>query len=162
MANTGSERITDMFQFKHHAIPVAEITATDRINDTTTRLTTAIASILDAPPNKIEAIQSLCNLLLGKVAPLPPPAPSILPNPLVLTPLVNIDKPIIIWNPQEAQLPPPPIKHNTHNISPNCNTPAIIEDDSDNSTPIPIHSTHTPHHHHIRPLQNHSLTCNQL
>ncbi len=75
MADTGSERITDTFHFKHHAIPVAEITATNRIIDATTRLTTTIAGVQGAPPNKMEAIQSLCTLLLGQVALLPAPTP---------------------------------------------------------------------------------------
>ncbi len=56
MANTGSKRITDTFHFKHHAIPVPEITATNRIIDATSRPPAAIAGIQDAPPNKMEAI----------------------------------------------------------------------------------------------------------
>jgi hypothetical protein len=74
MADTGGKRITDTFRFKHHAIPVLEIMATDRIIDAIERLSATIAGIQDAPPNKMEAIQSLCTLLLGKVAPFPPPA----------------------------------------------------------------------------------------
>ncbi len=45
MANTGSERITNTFHFKHDAIPVPKITATKRIIDATTRLTAAIDGI---------------------------------------------------------------------------------------------------------------------
>jgi hypothetical protein len=96
MADTGGKRINDTFQFKHHAIPVPEITATDRIIDATTRLTAAIAGVQDAHPNKMEAIQSLCILLLKEVAPIPPPAPSIFPAPQPPTPLVDVDKPVII------------------------------------------------------------------
>jgi hypothetical protein len=70
MANTGGERITNTFRFKHHFTPVPEITVTYRIIDGTARLTAAIAGIQDTPPNKMEAIQPLCPLLLGKVAPL--------------------------------------------------------------------------------------------
>jgi hypothetical protein len=81
MADTGGKRIIDTFQFKHHAIPVPEIIATDRVIDAITRLTATIAGIQDAPLDKMEFIQSLCTLLLGKIAPLPPPAPSILPTP---------------------------------------------------------------------------------
>jgi hypothetical protein len=44
-ADTGGKRITKTFQFKHHAIPVPEIMATDRIVDATERLTTTIAGI---------------------------------------------------------------------------------------------------------------------
>jgi hypothetical protein len=56
MADTGGERITDLFCFKHHAIPVPEITATNRIIDATTILLAAIAGIQGAPPNKMAAI----------------------------------------------------------------------------------------------------------
>jgi hypothetical protein len=101
MADTGGKRVTDRFRFKHHAISVPEITATNRIINATTRLATAIAGIQDAPLN--EAIQSLPTLLLGKVAPLPPPTPSILATSPPPTPLVDKDKPIIIWNPQLVQ-----------------------------------------------------------
>ena len=45
MVDTGGERITDKFCFKHHAIPGPEITATNRIIDATTRLTATIAGI---------------------------------------------------------------------------------------------------------------------
>jgi hypothetical protein len=96
MANKGGERITNTFHFKHHAIPVPEITATNRIIDVTKRLPAAITGIQDAPPDKMEAIQSFCTLLLGKVAPLPPPTPSILPTPPPPTPVVDEDKPVII------------------------------------------------------------------
>jgi hypothetical protein len=95
MADTGGERITDTFHFKHHALPVPEKTATDRIINASTRLTTAIAGIQEAPPNKLQDIQSICTLLLGKVALLPPPAPSISPtSPVITLPVDN--KPVTI------------------------------------------------------------------
>jgi hypothetical protein len=162
MADTGGERITDTFRFKHHAlILVPEIKATNRIINATTRLATAIAGIQEAPPDKLEAIQSLRIFLLGEVALLPYPAPIILPTPPVITPTFD-DKPITIWNPQEGQTSPPLHEHNTPNISPNSNTPAIIEDDSDDNTPTPVHSKHPPQHHRICPSQKRPLTCNQL
>jgi hypothetical protein len=65
------------WQEDHRHIPFQAITATNGIIDATTRLIAAIAGIQDAPPNEMEAIQSLCTLLLGKVAPLSPPLPSI-------------------------------------------------------------------------------------
>jgi hypothetical protein len=162
MAVTSGKRITNMFRFKHHVFPVPDITATNRIIDATTRLAATIAGVQEAPPDEMEAIQSLCTLLLDKVAPLHPPAPKILPTPPVLTPMVDINKPIIIWNPQEVQTSPPPLKHNTHDIIPNSNTPAMIEDHIDNDTPTPIHSTCPSCHHHICSLQNCPLTRNQL
>jgi hypothetical protein len=97
----------------------------------------------------MEAIQSLRTHLLGKGTLLPPPAQSILPTPQVTTPLVDINEPVIIWNPQEVQLSPPPLKHNTQDISPNRITPTIIENDSDNNTSIPNHSTRPPCQHLI-------------
>jgi len=162
MADTGNKRITNTFQFKHHAIPVPEITGTDRFIDATTRLTAAIAGIQDAPPDKMEVIQSLCTLLPGKIALLPPPTPSILPTPPPPTPLINEDKPIIIWNPQPVQPSLPTHNHNTNDIGSDHNTPAIIEDDCGNDSPIPSHSTRPPQQHLIHSLQNRPLTHNQL
>jgi hypothetical protein len=127
MADTGGERITN-FQFKHHAIPVPEITATNRIIDATTRLTATIAGIQDAPPAKMEAILSLRTLLLGKIALLPSPTPSILPTPPPPTPLIDKDKHVIIWNQQLLQPSLPTHNHNIDDISSNRNTPAIVED----------------------------------
>jgi hypothetical protein len=101
MADTGGKGITDTFQFKHHAIPVLEITATDRIIDTTERLTAIIAGIQDAPPNEVEAIKSLHTLLLSKVALLPPPSPSILPPPPVLTPWSTSTNPSSFGTPRK-------------------------------------------------------------
>jgi hypothetical protein len=163
MANTGGQRITDTFSFKHHAIPVPEINVTDRIINATTRLTAAIAGIQDAPPKKMESTQSLCTLLLGKVALLPPPTPSIFPTPPPTTPVVHEDEPIIIWNPQLFQ--PALLTHNLHtnDIISNHNTPAIVEDDSNNDdAPIPSQCTRPPCQHLICPLQNNPLTRNQL
>jgi hypothetical protein len=162
MAYTGGERITNTFRINHHAIPVPEITATGRIIDATTRLTAAIAGVQDAPPNKIEAIQPLCTLLLGKVSPLPPPTPSILPTPPPTTPVVNEDKPVIIWNPQLVQPALPTHNLNTDDINSNRNTPAIVKDNGNNNNHVPSQRTCPPHHHLIRPLQNCPLTCNQL
>jgi hypothetical protein len=67
-----------------------------------------------------------------------------------------------IRNPQEVQPSLPLLKHNTHNISPKSDTPAIIDYNSDNDMPIPIHNTCPPCHHNIHPLQNCPLTRNQL
>jgi hypothetical protein len=162
VADTGGERITNTFRFMHHAIPVPEISATDRIIDATTRLTAAIAGIQDAPPNEMEAIESLCALLLGKVALLPPPTPSILPTTPLSTPVVNEDEPVIIWNPHLVQPALPTHNLNTNNINSNRNTPAIVEDDGNNDSPIPSQRTSPPCHHLICPLQNRPLRCNQL
>jgi hypothetical protein len=99
--------------------------ATNRIINSITRLTATIAGIQDAPPDKMEAIQSLCTLLLGKVAQLPPPTPSILPTPPPPTPMVDADELVIIWNPHLVQPPLPTHNLDTNNIDSNCNTPAL-------------------------------------
>jgi hypothetical protein len=161
MANTGGKRITDTFLFKHHAIPAPEITAPNRTIDNTTRITATIADIQDAS-NKMEAIQSLCTLLLGEVAPLPPLTPSILPTPPPPILVVDKDKPVIIWNPQLVQPALPTHNLNTNNIKSNRNTPAIVEDNGNNGSPIPNQRTYPPRHHLIHPLQNRPLTHNQL
>jgi hypothetical protein len=153
---------TDTFRLKHHAIPVSEITATNRIIDAITILTATIAGIQDAPPNKMEVIQSLCTLLLGKVTPLPSPTPSILPTLPPPTPVVNEDELVIIWNPQLVQPALPTHNLNIKDINSNRNTPAIVEDNSNDNSPISSQSTHPPHHHLIRLLQNSPLTRNQL
>jgi hypothetical protein len=153
MANTGSKRITNTFRFKHHAIPVLEITATNGIIDATTRLTAAISAIQDAPPNKMEAIQSLRTLLLSEVAPLPPPTPSILPTPPPSTPVVKEDEPVIIWNPQLVQPALPTPNVNTDDIYSNRNTPTIVNDNGNDNDPIPSQRTKSPCHHLICPLQ---------
>jgi hypothetical protein len=148
------------FQASCHPSPGK--TATDRIIDATTRLITAIAGVQDAPPNKMEAIQSLCTLLLWEVARLPPLTPSILPTPPPPNPVVNKDEPIIIWNPQLVQPVLPTHNLNTNDINSNCNTPAIVKDNGNNYSPIPSQRTHPPCHHLIRPLHNHPLTPNHL
>jgi hypothetical protein len=66
MRNTGGECITDMFQYKHHAIVVQVVTATDCILEATHRLTAAIEGIQEAAPDKLQAIESLHHILLGE------------------------------------------------------------------------------------------------
>ncbi len=66
MRDTGGECITDMFRYKHHAIPIPVVTATDCILEATHQLTAAIEGIQDAAPDKLKAIKSLCHILLGK------------------------------------------------------------------------------------------------
>jgi hypothetical protein len=59
MEDTGSERLTDTFRFKHHAMPVPPITATDRIIAATRALTAAIKGTQESPPTKLQAIDNL-------------------------------------------------------------------------------------------------------
>jgi hypothetical protein len=110
----------------------------------------------------LEAIQTLCTLLLGEVALLPPPTPSILPTPPPPAPVVKKDEPVIIWNPQLVQPALPTHNFNTNNGNSARNTPAIVEDDSNDNAPVPSQRTQSPCHHLICPLQSHSLTHNRL
>jgi hypothetical protein len=110
----------------------------------------------------MEAIQSLRTLLLGKVAPLPPQTPSILPTPPPPTPVADKDVPVIIWNPQLFQPALPAHNLNTNDINSNRNTPAIVRDDGNDNSPILSQHTCPPRHHLICQLQNRPLTRNQL
>jgi hypothetical protein len=66
MRNTGGKRITNTFCYKHYAIPVPEVTTTDRILEATHRLTATIEGIQEAAPDKLQSIESLRHILLGK------------------------------------------------------------------------------------------------
>jgi hypothetical protein len=65
MRDTGGKRITDTFWYKHQAIPVPVVTATDRILEATHQLTVAIEGVQGAVPYKLQAIDSLRHILLG-------------------------------------------------------------------------------------------------
>jgi hypothetical protein len=66
MYNTSGECIIDTFRYKHHAIPVPEVTATDCILEATHRLTASIEGVQEAAPYKLQAIKSLRHILLGE------------------------------------------------------------------------------------------------
>ncbi len=74
MCDTGGECIMGMFRYKHHAIPIPVITATDHILEATHQLTAAIEGVQDAAPDKLQAIKSLLHILLGKQIPQQPTA----------------------------------------------------------------------------------------
>ncbi len=92
MADTGGERLTDTFRFKHHAMPVPTITPTDRIITATWHLTDAITGVQKAPPDKLQAVLTLCQLLLSKSPPVPIliDPPSIPAPPEVNTPNIPL------------------------------------------------------------------------
>jgi hypothetical protein len=102
MRDTGGKRITDMFRFQHHALPVPHITATDHILQATKQLADAIVGVQEAPPNKLVAITSLQALLLGKELTQEPVKASVTPTP-VTTPIKEMppeeDLPVIMWDP---------------------------------------------------------------
>ncbi len=66
MRDTGGKHITNMFSYKHHTIFSPKITATDHILEETHHLTTAIEGIQEATPDKLQANELLCYILLGK------------------------------------------------------------------------------------------------
>jgi hypothetical protein len=77
MHDIGGERIMDMFRYKHHAVPVPVVTATDCILKATHQLTAAIEGVQEAAPDKLQAVESLRHILLGKrilQQPCPPPS----------------------------------------------------------------------------------------
>jgi hypothetical protein len=149
MADTGGEQLTNTFHFKHHAMPVPTITLTDRIIAATRHLTDAIAGIQEAPPDELQAILTLRQLLLGKspLVPIPIDSPSVLAPPEVNTldiplQLDNKDnKPIHMWDPS---LVPQHVPMEHHHIvtSNNKDRPcpiAIIEQDKMTHTQAPPH-----------------------
>jgi hypothetical protein len=69
MSNTGSKSITKMFHYKHHAILIPEVMATDCILEATHHLTAAIKGIQEAALNELQSIESLHHILLGKQFP---------------------------------------------------------------------------------------------
>jgi hypothetical protein len=133
MVDTGGERLTDTFHFKHHAMPVPTITPTGRIIAVTRHLTDAIAGIQEAPPDKLQAILTLHQLLLGKSPPVPIPIdpPSIPAPPEVDTSNMPLqlndtdDKPIHMWDPS---LVPQhnPMKHHHIVTSNNKDRPRLV------------------------------------
>ena len=147
MANTCGERITNTFRFNHHSILVPKITATDRILDTTARLTAAIKGVQEAPPDELAAIQALQTLLLGEV---PPPEPT--PAPVTaLRPTIE-KEPVEIWSPNNAQQPTRDTDSNSPASAPpsQWDLPAIIEDDSDNKS-VPLTLLHCSPRLHAAP-----------
>ena len=106
MHDTGAERVTDTFHYRHHAILVPHITATDRIIATARQLADAIQGIQEALANEMAAIASLCFLLLGETLspdPTPPGDPATITHPNEPT---DNYPPIVMWN-QSAVIAPP-------------------------------------------------------
>ena len=66
MGDTSGARITDTFWYKHYAIPIPVVTATDCILEATHRLTASIEGVQEAAPYKLQAIKSLRHILLGE------------------------------------------------------------------------------------------------
>jgi hypothetical protein len=106
----------------------------------------------------MEAIQSLCTLLLGEVAPLPPPTPSILPTPPPPTPVVDKDEPII----NLFSLPCLPTTSTPMTSTPTATLLQSLRTMAKKTHLIPSQITCQPCHHLICPLQNRPLTRNQL
>ena len=98
-------------------------------------------------PDELAAIQALRTLLLGKV---PPTAPT---PPQANAPLTIIDKePVVIWNPDEVQQPTRDGGANSPTSAPaQVNTPASIDDDSDDKSLPPTSLRRLPRSHTSTP-----------
>jgi hypothetical protein len=135
--NTGGERIMDMFRYKHHAIPVPVVTATDCTLEATHRLIMAIEEIQEAAPDELQAIESLRHILLSKKNPQQPRPPP--PTPLNDA---NIDEePIHMWDPTNRTQPILP--SNATQRVPQTGR-AIIDDDDAPPHLIPAVHTGSP------------------
>jgi hypothetical protein len=53
MSDTGGERITDTFHYKHHGFLIPDVTATDCILEAIHCLTVAIEGIQEAAPDEL-------------------------------------------------------------------------------------------------------------
>jgi hypothetical protein len=114
---------------------VPSITPINRIITVTHDLMAAILGVQEAPPNELQAIATLCHLLLGEVPPtsVPVDPPPIAPVP---PPVPNtVDKePMHIWDPNARQL-----QHVPHTVIPSINAtprhhapgPNFINNDDD-------------------------------
>jgi hypothetical protein len=69
MRDTGGKHIINTFRYKHHAILIPKITITDCILNATCCLTAAIEGIQEAAPDELQAIKSLCQILLANTPP---------------------------------------------------------------------------------------------
>jgi hypothetical protein len=160
MKDMGGERITNTFQYPHHAIPVPAITATDHILEATCHLADAINGVQEALPDKMAAIQSLQALLLGKETwqePKPGPQPCKPGAPLAVSPPSKMDHnnpPIRMWNLHDDVTPAihelcPPAR------LPKSPAPAVMEDiiDKFDAPPIPIVANSPACRHYVRPPQ---------
>ncbi len=137
MRDTGGESIMDTFQYKHHAIPVSVIAATDRILEATHQLTLAIEGIQEAAPDKLQAIKSLHHILVGKQIPpqLCPPPPTPLNDSTI------DEEPIGMWDPTIHAQPILPANATQRAPQTGC---AIIDDDDTPPHRIPPVHTGSP------------------
>ena len=138
MEDTGRERLTKTFRFKHHAMPVPPINATDCIITATWALTAAIKGTQESPPNELQAIANLRLILLGEKPPQPVPIdlPLLQPRP-PSSPIVG-EEPVHIWNPtgticNTSHSPPAPATGPSL-----AHHPALITNDKDDAiSPTP-------------------------
>ncbi|RPI66945.1 MAG: hypothetical protein EHM43_10390, partial [Ignavibacteriae bacterium] len=169
MADTGAERLTDTFRYKHHAMPVPTITPTDRIIAATKHLTDALDGTQEAPLDELQAILSLRQILLGEAPPTPVPIDPP-PTTVLSTPISNHnldDEPIHMWNPDQHQFSGifnPPDKGtpvpNPIAFRPVAGSPAVIEEDKPPSPPV-SRQPRTRAQHRATPVHliNSATTC---
>jgi hypothetical protein len=137
MKDTGAERVTDMFRYQHHAIPVPHIMATDRIIAAACRLTDVIQGVQEALADEMAAIASLCFLLLGETLPLDP-TPPVDPATVAHPDKPTVDElPIVMWDPMAVIALPA--------VRPAYPSPAVIQiDDTVLGTHLPLNAPLPP------------------
>jgi hypothetical protein len=135
MRDTGGKRITNTFHYKHHAIPVREVTATDCILKATHSFTVAIERVQEAAPDELQPIKSLHHILLGGKNP-QQPCP---PPPTHLHDSEINKEPIHTWDPTSRVQTTLPLAATSG--APQTDH-AIIDDDDDAPT-HPVPAVHT-------------------
>ncbi len=160
MEGTGGKRLTNTFYFKHHAMAVPVITPTNQIIAATQHLTAAISGVQESPPDKLDPIATLHDILLGKTPPVPVPIDTQPIQPLTLLFLDVIDKePVHIWDPLAMQLPPVHTASTpTTNSMPKPTAPGpAINVDNNDVTPPPCQACLTL----IQPCSSHQFRHHQ-
>jgi hypothetical protein len=114
VTEAGAVRVSDTFKFLHHSLPSLTISNTDRIVKATQHLIHTINGHPDAPPDELQAIQRLKDLITGvtKHQPEPEPPIKLQPDPnqpeVILTPEPTPEPIQIHTTPTPAGQPPNP------------------------------------------------------
>ena len=100
---SGAVRITGTWKFKHHALNIPAVSATDRIVKATRNLATAIQGANNSPPDELDAIEQLRALISNNSTP-PPLAEE---NAVVPPELPGNVPPTVPTQPSTQPSPPP-------------------------------------------------------
>jgi hypothetical protein len=147
VTEAGAIRTSDTFKFLHHSLPAPIISNTDRIVKATQHLVRTIEGHSDAPPDELQAIQHLRDLITGAAAMPTEPEPRIDP-PNDPDPADEIEPDL---HPIPIQIAPDPI----HTIPPAADKPSHLPNtipfnDDEYETPAePEPRYHLRSHNHI-------------